>query len=156
MKQSLFEESARVPLIVRDPRAKGNGKACGRTVELLDLHPTLADLCGLAPPAGLHGASLRPLLDDPAAKWDRPAFTQVWRQTFPSHSVRTERWRYTEWDGGKRGVELYDHDADPHEWKNLAADPAHAGTVKEMQALVRKNWPADSFSNTGGPPRKKK
>ena len=70
--------------------------------------------------------------------------------------MRTERWRYTEWDNGRRGVELYDHQADPREWKNLADDPKHAETVKQMQALVRKNWPADSFSNTGGPPRKKK
>jgi uncharacterized sulfatase len=155
-KQSLFEESARVPLVVYDPRAKGNGKPCGRTVELVDLYPTLADLCGVTPPAALHGASLKPLLDDPAAARDRPAFTQVWRQTYPGHSVRTERWRYTEWDNGYKGVELYDHAADPHEWTNLAADPKRAATVKEMQALVRANWPAGSFSNAGGPPRKKK
>jgi uncharacterized sulfatase len=155
-KQSLFEVAARVPTIVCDPRAKGNGKACGRTVELVDFHPTLADLCGLTPPRDLHGTSLKPLLDDPTAKWDRPAFTQVWRQTFPGHSVRTERWRYTEWANGKQGVELYDHQADPNEWKNLAADSKFADTVKEMQTLVRKNWPAESFSNSGGPPRKKK
>jgi hypothetical protein len=51
---------------------------------------------------------------------------------------------------------LYNHAADPHEWTNLATDPKHAATVKGLQALVRKNWPADSFSNTGGPPRKNK
>lgn len=156
MKQSLFEESARVPMIVYDPRAKGNGKPCGRTVELIDLHPTLADLCGLTPPKDLHGASLKPLLADPKAKWDRPAFTQVWRGSFPGHSVRTERWRYTEWDNGKKGAELYDHDADPHEWKNLAEEAKHAETVKQMRALVVANWPAESFSNKGGPPKKKK
>jgi hypothetical protein len=65
--------------------------------------------------------------------------------------VRTERWRYTEWANGKQGVELYDHDADPHEWNNLAEDPKHARVVAELKALVQKNWPADSFSNTGGP-----
>lgn len=156
MKQSLFEESARVPLIVYDPRAKGNGKPCQRTVELIDLYPTLTSLCAVKAPAGLHGASLKPLLDNPAAQWDRPAFTQVWRGGFPGHSVRTEQWRYTEWDGGKKGTELYDHQADPHEWKNLAADPKQAGTVKRLHALIQKNWPADSFSNTGGPPVKKK
>lgn len=153
-KQSLFEVSARVPMMICDPRAKGNGKACERPVELLDLYPTLADLCGLEKPEGLHGASLRPLLDDPGAKWDRAAYTQVWRGTFPGHSVRTERWRYTEWDNGKRGVELYDHASDPNEWKNLAEDPKHAETVKELQALVRKNWPADSYSNTRGSMKK--
>jgi uncharacterized sulfatase len=152
-KQSLFEESARVPLIVAAPSRKGNGKVSGRTVELLDMYPTLADLAGLKPPASLHGASLKPLLDDPAAAWSKPAFTQVWRETFPGHSVRTERWRYTEWENGKRGTELYDHDADPHEHTNLASDPKHAKVVEQMKALVRKNWPADSFSNTGGPPK---
>lgn len=154
MKQSLFEESARVPLLIHAPGAKGNGNACGRTVELVDLHSTLADLCGLTPPKDLAGASLKPLLDDPMGKWDRAAFTQVWRGNFPGHSVRTERWRYTEWDNGKKGTELYDHETDPQEWKNRADDPKFAETVKEMQALVRKNWPANSFSNKGGPPKK--
>ncbi|HXG12476.1 MAG TPA: sulfatase [Gemmataceae bacterium] len=156
MKQSLFEESARVPLIVAAPGQKTKGQGSPRTVELLDLYPTLADLAGLEPPKGLHGASLRPLLDDPKAAWKRPAFTQVWRGTFPGHSVRTERWRYTEWDNGKQGVELYDHDADPHEWTNLANDPRHAAVVKELQQLVRQNWPANSYSNTDAPRKRAK
>ena len=135
---SLFENSARVPLIIYDPRAKGNGKACGRTVELVDLHATLADLAGLPVPK-TDGASLKSLLDDPAAKWDRPAITQVSRGTptatgepkakkpgFMGYSVRTERYRYTEWDGGKAGTQLYDYDKDPGELKNLADDPTHA------------------------------
>ncbi|MBI3876581.1 MAG: sulfatase [Verrucomicrobia bacterium] len=140
MKQSLFEESARVPLVIIAPGAKGNGKPCGRTVEFVDLYPTLADLCGLTPPKNLAGASLKPLLENPAAAWAKPAFTQVWRGTFAGHSVRTERWRYTEWDDGTKGVELYDHDADPHEFNNLADDPKHADVVKELKALVAKNW----------------
>jgi uncharacterized sulfatase len=151
MKQSLFEESARVPLIVAAPGRKGNGQGCGRTVELLDVYPTLAELAGLTPPKGLHGASLKPLLDDPKARWDRPAHTQVWRGKFPGHSVRTERWRYTEWANGKQGAELYDHQADPRELNNLAEDAKYAETVKQMRALVRKTWPADSWSNTPGP-----
>jgi uncharacterized sulfatase len=141
MKQSLFEESARVPFIIIAPGAKGNGKACVRTVEFVDIYPTLADLAGLTPPSNLAGASLKPLLEDPSRTWDRPAFTQVQRSGFAGYSVRTERWRYTEWDDGKRGVQLYDHDADPHELNNLANDPKHAKTVEEMQALVKKNWP---------------
>lgn len=149
-KMSLFENSTRVPLIVYDPRSKGNGKGCARTVELVDLHPTLAELAGLPAPAGLEGKSLKPLLDDPAAAWDKPALTQVSRGTptatgevkpkgqpwFMGYSVRTERYRYTEWDGGEKGTQLYDYETDPGELKNLAADPAHAETVKQMKARL--------------------
>ena len=141
MKQSLFEESAHVPLIIVMPGAKGNGKTCVRTVEFVDLYPTLADLAGLTPPKNLEGTSLKPLLNDPSMKWDRPAFTQVQRAGFPGYSVRTKGWRYTEWDDGKKGAQLYDHDADPHELTNLASDPKHAKVVEEMKALVKKNWP---------------
>ncbi len=141
MKQSLFEGSARVPTIIAAPGAAGNGKASPRIVESLDLYPTLADLAGLPAPAALQGASLRPLLEDPLKAWARPAFTQVQRGGFPGHSVRTERWRYTEWDGGAKGTELYDHAADPGEQRNLAADPAQAAVLQELKALVKRNWP---------------
>ena len=140
MKQSCFEESARVPMIFAGPGIKA-GTPSPRLVEFVDVYPTLADLAGLTPPAKLEGASLRPLLVRPDAPWTRPAFTQVERGGFPGHSVRTPRWRYTEWDGGKQGAELYDHETDPGEMKNLAADPAHAATLAELKALVKKNWP---------------
>jgi iduronate 2-sulfatase len=142
MKQSLFEESARVPFLIAAPNAKAKGRATGRTVELLDIYPTLADLCGLAAPAGLEGRSLRPLLDNPQAKWDKAAYTQVERgpqgQRFMGRSVRTERWRYTEWDEGRKGVELYDHAKDPREYRNLAGDPKFAATVAEMKQRLRR------------------
>jgi uncharacterized sulfatase len=89
-KQSCFEESARVPLIVSMPGLKSAGQTSPRVVELLDLYPTLTDLAGLAAPKNLQGVSLRPLLKRPQAEWDRPAFTQVQRGTVPGHSVRTE------------------------------------------------------------------
>jgi len=142
MKQSCFEESARVPVIIAPPAAKSAGKVCARPVELLDLYPTLADYAGLTPPKDLQGASLRPLLENPDAEWKRPAFTQVQRGGFPGHSVRTGRWRYTDWDFGKKGAELYDHQTDPQELRNLAADPAHAKTVEEMKALLKSVHPA--------------
>lgn len=142
MKQNCYEESARVPLIISAPGIKsGVGTTSKRMVELVDLYPTLADLAGVEPPKNLAGASLRPLLAKADAPWDRPAFTQVERQGFPGHSVRTPRWRYTEWDGGKQGVELYDHDSDPGEMKNLATDAKYAANVAELKALVAKNWP---------------
>jgi len=140
-KMSLFEESARVPLVVAAPGAKAKGKACGRVVESLDVYPTLADLCGLTPPHNLAGASLRPLLSNPRMRWDRPAYAQVQRSDkdsrFMGRSVRTERWRYTEWDEGKKGVELYDHLKDPREFSNLANDPEYARVVDELKRLLR-------------------
>ena len=148
-KQSVFENSARVPLIIAAPGAKAKGLACGRTVELLDLYPTLADLCGLPAPDGLEGRSLRPLLNDPTAPWDKPAFTQVWRGTYPGHSVRTERYRYIEWDNGRRGAQLYDYTTDPEEQRNLIADAAHADTVSELRGLVRAHW-AKEYRPTQG------
>lgn len=140
MKQSCFEESARVPLIIAGPNTRDGG-ACRRNVELIDLYPTLADLAGLTPPANLPGVSIRPLLARPDTAWNRPAFTQVERQGYPGHSVRTARFRYTEWDGGKKGAELYDHEKDPNELNNLASHPHYVPIVADHRALVQKNWP---------------
>src|SRR6185295_10572004 len=111
-------------LIVCAPGAKANAVS-PRIVELVDVFPTLCELCGLAPPAGLEGKSLAPLLQDPAAAWDRPAFTVMHEGPVLGRSVRTERWRYSEWLG-MTGRVLFDHDSDPGETKNLADDPAHA------------------------------
>jgi iduronate 2-sulfatase len=129
-----------VPLIIAAPGQKTRGQASLRPVELVDIYPTLATLCGLAPKHRLSGRSLEPLLEDPQAPWDKPAFTQTWRGGFAGHSVRTERWRYTEWDDGKKGTELYDYSTDPTETRNLAGDPTYAPTVAELKALVRGNW----------------
>jgi len=157
MKQSNFEESARMPMIIAGPGVKRAPNGCQRTVELLDLYPTLADMCGLPKPDKAQGISLRPLLQNASAKWDHPAYTQVQRGGTPGHSVRTERWRYTEWDNGQDGAQLYDHQLDPLELNNLINDPQHASVVKEMKALVLKNWPPDSYSNqkTGNGGKKK-
>jgi len=141
MKQSCYEEAARVPLIICVPGQKTAGQASPRMVELLDLYPTLADLAGLTPPKDLEGVSVRPLLENPQGAWPYAAYTQVQRGGFPGYSVRTERWRYTVWDDGAKGRELYDHDGDPHELRNLADDPKEAATVAEMELLVKKNWP---------------
>jgi len=141
MKTMLFEGAARVPLILAGPGIP-EGRVCRRTVELVDLYPTLADLCGLAPPGGLEGRTLRPLLENPVQPWEDPAYTQVLRLDDKNRprgdSVRTDRWRYTEWEHGKAGIELYDHDHDPDEFNNLANDPAYSKVVVELQALLRK------------------
>lgn len=138
-KMSLFEESARAPLLIAAPGCRTNA-VCKRPVEFVDIYPTVADLCGLPCPPHVEGQSLRPLLENPQTRWTKPALTQVLRRDLipyvMGYSVRTERWRYTEWDGGKGGAQLYDHDADPHEWNNLARDPKYAPTVAELKALL--------------------
>jgi uncharacterized sulfatase len=138
-KATLFEMSARAPLIIWAPGAKGMGKPAKGLAEFVDLYPTLADLCGLTPPKGqeLAGVSLRPLLDDPTKPGKSAAFTQ----RGPGRTVRTDRWRYTEWDEGRRGVELYDHSNDPLEYHNLAQDPKFAERVAELTALLHRGKP---------------
>lgn len=125
-KNTLWERSTRVPLVVAGPGVAA-GARCGRPAELLDLYPTLAELCGLPPKPGLDGLSLVPQLKDAAARRDRPAVTT---HNPGNHAVRSERWRYVRYADGSE--ELYDRAADPHEWANLAADPAHAAAKKEL------------------------
>ena len=132
---SLFEVGTRVPLFIAVPG--GRGQSTVRTVEQLDLYRTLAELCGLPRPRGVRGRSLAPLLNNPRARWGRPAYTVTLFQGKLGRAVRTARWRYAEWDGGRSGAMLFDHSNDPHELKNLAADPAHARTVREMKSLLQ-------------------
>jgi iduronate 2-sulfatase len=141
-KRSLFERGARVPLIIARPGPGARGAAAPGVVELLDLYPTLAELAGLPAPPYLDGVSLRPVLDDPAARVREGAYTQVDRAQFQGRSVRTERWRYTEWDDGRKGVELHDYEADPAETKNLAADhPEQVRTLSGLLTRLRQRQP---------------
>jgi uncharacterized sulfatase len=146
-KMTLFEEATHVPLIIAAPGQKGNGQSTAGLAELLDMYPTLADLCGQQAPEHLQGQSLKPLLQNPQAPGKPAAYTQVTRAggkvdgkkgaPFMGRTVRTPRWRYTEWDDGKRGVELYDHDADRQELKNLASEPEkYAKVMLEMKELL--------------------
>ena len=139
-KMSLFENSAHVPLIIRAPGAPGNGKQTQALAELVDLYPTLADLCGLPAPDYLDGVSLRPVLEDPSKHVKQAAFTQVFRRRrggmYHGYSVRTLRWRYTLWDKGREGEQLYDMQNDPGETRNLAADPKYRDVVQRLRKLV--------------------
>ncbi|MXW78398.1 MAG: sulfatase-like hydrolase/transferase, partial [Gemmatimonadetes bacterium] len=128
-KTTLWEQASLTPMAIRLPGSAHAGKTCSRPVGSIDLYPTLADYCRLEPTAHqFEGRSLRPLLEDPEADWARPALT-----TFGEGyaSVRDERFRYIRYPDGTE--ELYDHDSDPHEWTNIAADPEQA-TVKQRLA----------------------
>ncbi len=144
-KHTQFEESTRVPLIVRSP-----GHASGATtqglVELVDLYPTLADLCDLPLPAGLEGKSFRPLLEDPSRSWKTAVFSGAQRHGFHGRTVRTTRHRYTEWTplegDGEVLLELYDLEVDPHEFKNLASLAEHLELRDDLARQLAADWQA--------------
>ncbi len=136
-KNSLFEESARAPLIIFDPRLENSGADCKRIVEFVDIFPTLTELAGLPIPEELDGVSLVPLLEKPDLKWNRPAFSQVEFRETAGRSVRTARWRYVEWgENGSEGTELYDQETDPREMKNLAGDGANTAIIERLRGLL--------------------
>jgi arylsulfatase A-like enzyme len=136
---SLFDIATRVPFIITTPQTRGG--ASSRTVQLLDLFPTLVELCGLkdpyAPQSKLEGHSLVPLLRKPNSSWTYPALSVVQYQQKIGRAVTTERWHYVSWEDGKSGEMLTDLKNDPHELKNLAADPKYAATKKQMQELLK-------------------
>lgn len=137
LKLTLFEESVHIPLIVCAPGKKPG--ICTKLVELVDLYPTLAELCGLPAPQGLEGSSFVRLLDNPDQAWKRAAFSQVTRSGISmGRSVRTEQYRYTSWAAS--GEELYDHDADPHEYTNLASKPEYASILDNMRQISKEGW----------------
>jgi choline-sulfatase len=128
-KNSLWERSTRVPLMISGPGLKG-GQVCRQPVELLDIFPTLVDLCGLEPVAGLEGLSLRPQLSQPETA-RRPALTT---HNPGNHSVRDIRWRYIRYADGSQ--ELYDHEVDPNEWHNLANDAGNDETMARLASMI--------------------
>jgi len=138
-KYTLFEQVTRVPLLVRVPGAAGNGCVCRGIVEMVDLVPTLADFWNIPVPDRMEGISFAPLVADPARPWKKAAFTA--HHTGKARSVRTERYRYTEWQRDN-AVELYDLQEDPLEQVNRADDPALAGVRAEHARLLKAGWKA--------------
>jgi len=134
-KTTLFENATHVPLIIATPKMATAGKSASTPAEMLDFYPTLADLAGLKGPDMLAGVSLAAALEDVSAQPRDAALTQF----AGGYSIRTPRYRYTEWgQDGAQGNELYDHESDPQEMKNLAGDDAHVGTVAELSKLLHK------------------
>ena len=177
-KQNLFERTAHQPLLIYAPGVT-DGRQCNAVVETLDIYPTVADLAGLTTPDTIDGVSLKPLLQDVSLKWDRPAFTQQARTlidpdqpnalmlgrgtrfmfnpavddshtTVFGRSVRTDRYRYTEWDEGREGVELYDYETDPEEHVNLAwkPDKKTKKLIEELAALLHSSYDKDEIART--------
>lgn len=140
-----FEESTRVPLIVRLPDGGNAGEVAAGLVELVDLYPTLANLCDLPDPAhALEGTSFVPLLDNPSRVWKSAVFSESKREGYHGRSLRTQRYRYTQWTplsgDGPVLAELYDLDNDPMEFENLAGETAQAGTISELDQRLMAGW----------------
>jgi len=130
-KFALWEKTTHVPYIIVAPGVAKAGGRCERPVDLTSVYPTLIELCRLAPRHDLDGVSLVPLLKDPGAECETPAVMTYQRG---NHAVRSPRWRYIRYADGTE--ELYDHDADPHEWHNVADDPRHAGVLRDHRKWV--------------------
>jgi arylsulfatase A-like enzyme len=132
-KFTLWEEAARAPLFFVAPGVTKPNQTCERTVDFMSIYPTLCDLAGLPIPSHNEGVSVLPLLKDPSAEWSHAALTTHGRN---NHGVRTERWRYIRYADGSE--ELYDHQTDPLEWKNLASDTKLASVKAELAKSLPK------------------
>ena len=139
-KATLWEEVTRVPLIIYDPKNAGNDE-CRQAVSLIDIYPTLIELCGLPQIDALEGESLVPQLIDPKAKRTGPAISSL---TPDFHSIRDNRFRYTSYGNGEE--ELYDHETDPHEWTNIAGDINY----KELKEKLKTYLPKSAQKPTKG------
>ena len=133
-KTTLFENATRVPLIIAGPGVEATGQATKSFAEMVDFYPTLAELSGLKAPEFLAGVSLVPALHDVNATPRESAFTQYSN----GYSIRTDRYRYTEWgEDGAAGVELYDHATDPEELRNLASSDEHLEVIQRHSDILR-------------------
>jgi arylsulfatase A-like enzyme len=149
-KHTNFEAATRAPLILAVPGMKSAGRKTDALVEFVDIYPSLADICGLPLPEGLEGTSFKPLADDPKRPWKKAVFSQYPRAVpkvgrCMGYSMRTERYRFTEWavpDKKFAVYELYDHQTDPKESVNLAGKAEHAALVKELTRQLRAGWKA--------------
>ncbi len=161
-KQSLFEQSARVPLIISAP-SMPKGQVVHEPVGLVDLYPTLVSLCDVSTTEKAQGQDLTPMLRDASATGRGYALTQVVRAVGPKakpsptlgYSIRTARYRYTQWNAGKAGEELYDYETDPEEKRNLAASAEHADIVAQLRDQLHEaitgSRPASGVIPTLGP-----
>ncbi len=143
-KHTNFEMDTHVPLIIRAPGMRTRGQRTKALTEFVDIYPTLCELAGLPLPQHLEGLSMVPLLHDPNRKWKRAAFSQYPRGSVMGYSMRTDRYRYTEWKDMKSGkvtaCELYDHENDPQENTNVAQALANRALVKRLSRMLRRGY----------------
>ena len=144
-KFALWEEATRAPFLMVVPGVTKPGGVCQRTTDYMNIYPTLCDLCGLPTPKHVEGVSIRPLLENPAVAWDRPAQTT---HGFQNHAVRTEQWRYIRYADGSE--ELYNEQTDPLEWTNVAKDEHYAAVKAELGKWMPKENKETAGKGEGG------
>jgi arylsulfatase A-like enzyme len=161
-KRNAYEISTRSPLIVRAPGFRPRPSRTDALVEFVDIFPTLCELTGLPLPEGIEGTSLKPLFETPGRPWKRAAFSYISRNVEGAgftigHAMRTDRYRFVEWingNGSLREHELYDHEIDPGETRNIAGRPDQAAIVRALTAQLRAGWraagPPSESSAAGG------
>jgi len=130
-KHALWETTTRTTLIISAPGGMKKNQVCERPVSLIDIYPTLVEMCGVPEREDLDGKSLVPLLHDPRKRWDRPALTTY---GYGNHAIRTEQWRYIQYHDGSE--ELYDHSSDPNEWINLANEKEYKTVLEELRKYL--------------------
>ena len=133
-KQALWEESTKVPLFFKVPGMKKAGEQSGEVVSLLDIYPTLLELCNLPEASKLEGNSLASLIKKPGKSWDKPVLSSWY---YKNHSIRSKDWRYIHYRDG--GEELYDHQNDPGEHVNLAGDPKYTDIIADLKKWLPEN-----------------
>jgi len=134
-KHALWDVTTRTTLVISAPDGVQKNRVCERPVSLIDLYPTMVEMCGLPGRQGLDGQSIAPLLRNPELEWKRPALMTF---GYKNHAVQTERWRYIRYNDG--GEELYDHTQDPNEWTNIASQPEYEPVMKELgQSMPKLN-----------------
>ena len=143
-KHTNFEVDARAPMIISVPGMKNADKRTYALTEFVDMYPTLCDLCGLPIPEHLEGLSFAPLLEKPDLPWKKAAFSQYPRGHVMGRTMRTERYRYTEWRERKSGEvkarELYDHQRDSQENVNVIHRPEYAEEIKKLEVTMKQGW----------------
>jgi iduronate 2-sulfatase len=145
-KHTNFEQANHSVLMMSAPGLTGSGQVCGGLVELVDIYPTVAELCGLEAPKGLEGLSLKPLMQEPGLSWKKAVFSQYPhgpKDNTMGRAIRTLRHRLVKWEKpGFQEIELYDYVTDPDETRNLAGDPAHKELKEELLKQLAAGWKA--------------
>ena len=145
-KNTLFEDAIRSPLIISVPGQRTLNVTTESLVELIDIYPTICDLCQIPIPAEVEGQSMVPVIVDPTLPWKKAAFAQL-RRTFGNsgfvdgHTMRTNQYRYTEWgNNGGNGIELYDYSIDPNETVNIANLTENKDLIQQLSVTLEAGW----------------